>query len=232
MLADLGGKPLIQHVWESAKRAKLLQRVLIACDDAEVFRCASRFGADVVMTNESHNSGSDRVAEAVVNLDCEVVLNIQGDEPFVHAQTIDDLAYAMASDASVFVGTIVKPLSTNEAADDPNVVKCVVDSRGDAIYFSRAAIPHIRDSKAADSIVRYKHVGMYAYRKQFLLEFASWPTSALELAEQLEQLRVLDRGYRIRTVVSHRESLAIDTPLDLQKARLRFGEKNADSFAQ
>ena len=217
VLAKLGPKPMIQWVWEKAKSAKALDQVLIACDHGDVFNIAKGFGASVVMTDPGHPSGSDRIAEAVQNIDCDVIVNIQGDEPFIDPKTIDRLAFALQQDAVVSMGTVVKCITSDEEFLNPNVVKCVVDDNGFALYFSRAPIPYKRDTKARD-VKRYKHLGLYAYRKEFLLQYKDWPKSALEGYEQLEQLRVLERGYKIKTVVTDDESIAIDTPEDLQKA--------------
>ncbi len=217
VLAKLGPKPMIQWVWEKAKAARSLDDVLIACDHADVHRAAKAFGANVVMTDPRHPSGSDRIAEAVKDVDCDIIVNIQGDEPFIDPKTIDALAGLLQQDPATSMGTVIKAIDSEEDFNNPNVVKCVVDAAGFALYFSRAPIPYKRDVQAG-VIPRYKHLGLYAYRKDFLLQYKDWPKSALEGYEQLEQLRVLERGYRIKTVVTEYESIAIDTPEDLQKA--------------
>jgi 3-deoxy-manno-octulosonate cytidylyltransferase (CMP-KDO synthetase) len=216
VLAILAGKTLIQHVWEKAKACKELDDVLIAADSDTVKSVALSFGAKVVMTKPDHPSGSDRIAEAVTSVDTDVVINIQGDEPFVDPETIDSLARLLKNDAACSMGTVVKEITDDLEFINPNVVKCVIDDKGYALYFSRAPIPYNRDGKS--SIKRYKHLGLYAYRKDFLLKYTTWPKGALESIEQLEQLRVLEQGYRIKTVVTTYESIAVDIPADLTKA--------------
>lgn len=217
VLANIGGKPMIQWVWEKAKKAKKLGDVLIACDHPSVFAAAKKFGANAVMTDPKHPSGSDRIAEAVGRVPCDIIVNIQGDEPFIDPATINDLASLLQGDGDVHMGTVIKPIVSDEEFVNPNVVKCVVDEAGFALYFSRSPIPYLRD-KTSKKPSRYKHLGLYAYRKDFLLQYKDWPRSSLEAVEQLEQLRVLERGYRIKTTVTHDESIAIDTPDDLTKA--------------
>lgn len=218
VLADLQGKPMIQWVWEKASQAKALDEVLIACDNVDVMNAAKGFGAKAVMTDPNHPSGSDRIAQAIKDVACDIIVNIQGDEPFIDPKTIDALARLMQQDASVPMGTVIKPIASDAEFLDPNVVKCVVDEAGFALYFSRAPIPYQRDAQAPQG-KRYKHLGLYAYRKEFLMQYKDWPKSALESVEQLEQLRVLEKGCRIKTVPTEYESIAIDMPGDLAKAK-------------
>jgi 3-deoxy-manno-octulosonate cytidylyltransferase (CMP-KDO synthetase) len=210
VLANIAGKPLIRHVWEKAVLCKELDEVLIACDHQEVFKAAQDFKARVVMTDPRHPSGSDRIAEAVKDLNVDIVVNIQGDEPFVDPRTIDALAVLLKNDTNILMGTVIRPIADKADLQDPNVVKCVVDLEGYALYFSRAPIPG------------FKHLGLYAYRKDFLMEFTHWPKGKLESIEQLEQLRALERGVKIKTTVSTYESIAVDVPQDLQKAQAWF----------
>lgn len=214
VLANLGGKPVIQHVWEKARQCVQLDDVLIACDHPDVLKAAAGFGAKAVMTDPDHASGSDRIAEVIRDVACDVVVNIQGDEPFIEPRTIDALAALLKNDAELLMGTVIKEIANDEEFVDPNVVKCVVDAQGYALYFSRSPIPYNRGGQ----VKRYKHLGLYAYRKDFLLQYTQWPKSPLENAEQLEQLRVLEQGQRIKTIVTEYGSLAIDTPQDLKKA--------------
>lgn len=207
ILADISGKPLVQHVWEKAIQCKELDEVLIACDHEDVLKAAQHFNARVVMTDPNHPSGSDRIAEAIKNLDVDIVLNIQGDEPFIDPRTIDALAVLLKQDATILMGTVIKPIINRTDLINPHVVKCVVDCDGYALYFSRAPIPG-----------SFKHLGLYAYQKKFLLEFKNWPKGTLESIEQLEQLRALERGIKIKTTKTTHESMAVDTPQDLQKA--------------
>ena len=200
VLALIGDKPMIQWVWEKAKQAIRLDEVLIACDHLDVFKAAKAFGANAVMTDPKHPSGSDRIAEAVEDIECDIIVNIQGDEPFIDPKTIDALAQLMQQDPLTPMGTVIKVITGQGEFGDPNVVKCVVDTAGFALYFSRAPIPYRRDPQATD-IKRYKHLGLYAYRKDFLMQYKDWSKSTLESIEKLEQLRVLEKGYRIKKQV-------------------------------
>ncbi len=224
VVANISGKPMIEHVYTRAKQCRHLDDVLIACDHDYVFKLAKNFGAKVVMTDPNHPSGSDRIAEAVKDLDVEIVVNIQGDEPFIDPETIDSLALMLKEDPQCLMGTVIKEIANKEDFQDSNVVKCVVDSQGYALYFSRAPIPYNRNVIRPSGLKQYKHLGVYAYRKDFLLQYKSWPKSILETTEQLEQLRVLEKGHRIRTVVTTMESVAVDTPEDLKKAEQWFAQ--------
>jgi len=219
VLANIDGKPLIRHVWEKATRCHELDEVLIACDHEDVFKAAHSFKAQVVMTDPNHPSGSDRIAEAIKYLKVDIVVNIQGDEPFIDPLTIDALAVLLKQDAKILMGTVIKPITDEADFLNPNVVKCVVDAQGYALYFSRSPIPYHRSKNASLEIKNYKHLGLYAYRKDFLMEFKDWPKGTLESAEELEQLRALEHGVKIKTTVTKYESIAVDIPQDLQKAQ-------------
>lgn len=221
VLAKIDGKPLIQHVWEKAGLCKELDDVLIACDHQEIFKTAQNFKARVVMTGSHHVSGSDRIAEVIENLDVDIVVNIQGDEPFIDPRTIDALAVLLKQDEKALMGTVIKEITNEEDFGNPNVVKCVVDKQGYALYFSRSPIPYHR-SHALGKIKHYKHLGLYAYRKDFLMQYKSWPKGILESAEELEQLRVLEQGFKIKTTLTDYESIAVDTLQDLEKAQAWF----------
>ncbi len=220
VLAKIDGKPLIRHVWEKAVLCRELDEVLIACDHGEVFSAAQDFKARVVMTDPNHPSGSDRIAEAVKGLKVDIVVNIQGDEPFIDSRTIDALAVLLKQDTQTVMGTVIKEIVNEEDFLSPNVVKCVVDDQGYALYFSRSPIPYHRNKHAFDGTKNYKHLGLYAYRKDFLMQYKDWPKGVLESAEELEQLRVLERGVKIKTTITSFESIAVDTPQDLQKAQV------------
>ncbi len=217
VLANLLGKPMIQHVWEGAKKSKLLNDLIIACDDERVRDKAKSFGAKAVLTSPEHKSGSDRIIEAVSSLNFDIVINIQGDEPLVHPSMIDGLAKAMLDDKACVMATVIKPLDDLKEIEDPNVVKAIVDHKGYAIYFSRSVIPYNRDKADVKSIGYYKHLGLYAYRKEFLMNFKNLPASRLEKTEQLEQLRVIQAGYKIKTVETPYNTMAVDTADDLKR---------------
>jgi len=214
VLAKIAGKPMIQHVFERVKKSEKLDDVLIATDSNEVFQAAEGFGANVVMTRSDHPSGTDRIAEAVKDLDVQIVVNIQGDEPLIEHAIIDKLVGALETDRTSVMATVIKVIKDEQELNNPNVVKVVIDKDGHALYFSRSMIPYNRDG---EEIIAYKHLGIYAYRKDFLLQYSDLPKSKLEQSERLEQLRVLEAGYRIKTVVTDLETIGVDTKEDLKK---------------
>lgn len=227
ILVDLNGKPMIQHVWEKTKKAAALDDVLIACDDERVQEACAAFGATVVMTSLDHASGTDRIVEAVKDLDADIVVNVQGDEPLISPDVINALADVLQSDAQCPMATVIKKLENEEDFLNPSVVKVVTDRNGIALYFSRHAIPFNREEKDFSDLVVYKHLGIYAYRKDFLIKFNELPFSSLEQTEKLEQLRVLEAGYKIKTVETDFETIGVDTPEDLQRVvQLLSEEKN------
>ena len=214
VLADINGKPMIEHVWRRVKEAQNIDEVLIACDDEKVKNAAENFGASVVMTSPDHPSGSDRIAEAVKDSEAEIILNVQGDEPLIDPKLIDELTLALQGDDSSVMATAIKLIDNDEDLENPNVVKAVVDKHGHALYFSRSTIPYDRDGERCEA---YKHLGIYAYRREFLLEYVKMPQSVLEKTERLEQLRVLENGFKIKTIVTDMETIGVDTPEDLEK---------------
>ncbi len=216
VLLDILGKPMLQHVWERAKKSRLLDELLIACDDERVLAAARKFGAKAVMTSVDHASGTDRIAEAMKGRPADIIINIQGDEPLIAPSVIDALAKALLKDEHCPMATVIKPVAFSEELENPNVVKVVVDARGYALYFSRSLVPFPRAKVSAD-FKFYKHLGIYAYRKDFLMKFKKLPASALEKAERLEQLRVLEAGFHIRTVETDMDTIGVDTAEDLKK---------------
>ena len=218
VLADLLGKPVLQHVWERAKQSKFLDDLIIACDHPSIEKKAKEFGAKVVVTSKDHLSGSDRITEVVASLDVHAVVNIQGDEPLIHHSMIDDLARALTLDNTCPMATLIKRISNKEELKNPNVVKVVIDKDKFALYFSRSPIPYNRDKVDFKEAGYYKHLGLYAYTRDFLFTFKSLKKSRLERVEQLEQLRVLEAGYKIKTVETLRETVGVDTPEDLELA--------------
>lgn len=219
-LALLNGKPVIQHVYEQA--AKVLDAVYVATDDERIYNKVLAFGGKAVMTSTEHHSGTDRIEEALekVGGDFDVVVNIQGDEPFIAQSQIETLCQCFV-DKATQIATLGKPFECIEAAESPNSPKIVVDNRGYALYFSRSIIPFVRGTERQDWLSKYpflKHLGIYAYRTNVLKEITKLPQSSLELAESLEQLRWLQNGYRIKVGLTDVETVGIDTPDDLQRA--------------
>ena len=211
-LASETGKPLIQHVYEAAAGARRVDAVLVATDDDRICRAVEGFGGRAVMTQPDHPCGTNRVAEAAKAFpDARVVINLQGDEPELDASLLDGLVAEMDRDASVEAATLAGPLAPGEAAD-PNSVKVVLASGGDALYFSRAPIPWARDGEADRRSPMLKHFGIYAYRAAALQDFARMPQTPLELTERLEQLRWLENGRRIRVLVTQQRPCGVDTP--------------------
>lgn len=223
VLADILGKPMLQHVWERAKQAIALDDLIIACDDERVAGVASGFGAKVVMTAKGHASGTDRICEVINPLDVKIVINIQADEPLVHPAMIDALAGALMDDPEVFMASIMKKIEHPEEANDPDVVKVVADKDNFALYFSRAAIPHLARNSQVKVPLFYKHIGLYGYTKDFLFIYRNLPVSSLEKTECLEQLRVLEEGFRIKMIETKFETIGVDTPEDLEKVRQYMG---------
>lgn len=214
MLRMIQGKPLIQWTYENAAKIKLLDEVLVACDDAEIERAVLAFGGKVILTAKNHNSGTSRLTEVAARVNADLFINIQGDEPLVDHAGVEALAKAMLAAPEVLVGTIAVR-SMNEADfRDPNVVKAVADQAGNALYFSRSPIPYDREGKFAGFL---KHLGVYAYRRRFLAEiWKSLRPSALEEQEKLEQLRFLDNGIAVKLVIAERDSKGVDTEEDLR----------------
>ncbi|MDD5347506.1 MAG: 3-deoxy-manno-octulosonate cytidylyltransferase [Candidatus Omnitrophica bacterium] len=218
VLADILGKPMIQWVWERSRQCRLLDEVIIACDDERVADAARSFGAEVVMTAKGHASGTDRIAEVVNPMDVKVVVNIQGDEPLVHPTMIDNVVLAILGDSSIGVATIIRKIEDPADIDDPHVVKAVKDTNGFALYFSRAPIPFLAQSSEVKNPVYYKHIGLYGYSKDFLFTYKNIKPSALERIERLEQLRILENGYKIKVIETTHDTIGVDTPEDLAKA--------------
>jgi 3-deoxy-manno-octulosonate cytidylyltransferase (CMP-KDO synthetase) len=219
VLADILGKPMVQHVWEHARQALLLEDLIIACDDERVANVAKEFGAKVVLTAKGHVSGTDRICEIVNAIDVRVVINIQGDEPLIHPVMIDSVAQTLLEDKSISMATLMTKIKDPDDIADPNVVKVVVDKNNFAMYFSRAPIPHRAENSEVESPVYYKHIGLYGYTKDFLFTYKNIPISNLERLERLEQLRVLEEGYRIKVIETKYDTIGVDTPEDLERLK-------------
>lgn len=221
-LIELAGKPMIQWVVENARKASSLTEVFVATDDSRIFQKAKAIGCQAFMTPSELPSGTDRIAFVAKEIDADIVVNIQGDEPFIHPEDIDRVVRLLEEDSTPSVGTLVKRIHTEEEWESPNTAKVVVDENGFALYFSRSPIPFFRNGKeknAFSEYVLYKHVGIYSYRKDFLLQFAQWPPTPLEQIEKLEQLRVLQKGYRIKTAETPFDPICVDTPEDVVRVR-------------
>jgi 3-deoxy-manno-octulosonate cytidylyltransferase (CMP-KDO synthetase) len=217
-LATLAGKPIIQHVYERSVQARYLTDVIIATDDERIYDAGRSFGARVKMTRSDHASGTDRVAEAASSDMASIVVNIQGDEPLIDPAAIDAAVLALIDNPDVPMATLKKRIENDDEIPNPNVVKVVTDREGNALYFSRWPLPFDR----GESAVRYKHIGLYVYRRDFLLGYSQLPVGPLEQAERLEQLRALENGYRIRVMETEYESLGVDTPEDLDTVARLF----------
>ena len=220
-LALLGGRPMIQHVYEKAQSCSTLEEVIVATDDERIQACVEGFGGKVMMTSRLHPSGTDRVAEVAATLpNTDVVINIQGDEPFVQVEQLEQLC-ALFADPSVQIATLAHPLTEEEPIHDPNVVKVVFSGDKRALYFSRSPIPYLRDVTVGhwhEHAQHFQHLGLYAYRRSVLAELTELLPSSLEQAESLEQLRWLQAGYGIYLDVTSHKSIGIDTREDLRRA--------------
>ncbi|MBP6671504.1 MAG: 3-deoxy-manno-octulosonate cytidylyltransferase [Bacteroidetes bacterium] len=220
-LVDICGKTMVQRVYEQAMKSSLLTNVVVATDDSRIETAVRQFGGNVQMTPEDIQSGSDRIALVAKDLQADIVVNIQGDEPLIDPLLIDQTIRALMEDKSAVVATAVKQTSSHQDIFNPNVVKVVLDKDQYALYFSRSPIPHVRDAKRDEEwfagTVFYKHFGIYVYRADFLQHYTTLKPSPLETAEKLEQLRILENGYRIKCVITEYESQPVDTPEDLNK---------------
>jgi 3-deoxy-manno-octulosonate cytidylyltransferase (CMP-KDO synthetase) len=217
-LIEIEGVPMVVRVWRQAARARALSRVLVATDDERIARAVAAAGGEAMMTSPAHQSGTDRIAEIAAKVPAGIYLNVQGDLPFIDPDDLDALAAPMGADDDIAMATLATPILDAGEWHNPNVVKVVCDGRGDALYFSRAPIPWPREGAAPPAAAR-RHIGVYAYRRDFLLRFAQLEPGVLEALEKLEQLRALERGFRIRVVASVAPSLEVDTAKDLTRAR-------------
>jgi 3-deoxy-manno-octulosonate cytidylyltransferase (CMP-KDO synthetase) len=226
-LAKIGGKPLIQHTYESASKSKLIKKIIIAVDDKKVEKVCRGFCTEVVLTAKEFETGSDRIAH-VLNIieEAKIIVNIQGDEPFISGKMIDQAIEPLLFDKNVNVATLVKRIENVRELKSPDVVKVVFDYNNYAMYFSRSVIPFARDAAtkeiAIEQIEYYKHIGLYVYRRESLLKFTNMNRTDLEKAEKLEQLRMLENGFKIKVVVTDIESIGVDTPRDLKRARAYY----------
>ena len=229
-LADICGMPMIQHTYNSAKKSKLLDKVVIAVDDEKIFKVVKSFGAEAYMTPKECASGSDRIALVSEQIpDATIIVNIQGDEPFIKGKMIDEAIEPLLFDKKVHLSTLAKRITNVEEMKSPSVVKVVFDYKNFAMYFSRSPIPFARDARTNLARIQvaeiYKHIGLYVYRKEVLQKFTTLRQTDLEQIEKLEQLRFLEHGYKMKIVLTEYDTFSVDTPKDLELAR-RFYEKH------
>jgi 3-deoxy-manno-octulosonate cytidylyltransferase (CMP-KDO synthetase) len=225
-LAVLHGKPIIQHVSERVSSAHLIDSVYIATDDQRIFDAVSDFGGKAVMTSSEHRCGTDRIAEVASDMECDIIVNVQGDEPFIRPEMVDDTVILLRDDRRASMSTLAVKISSREDILSPHVVKVVMDEEGYALYFSRAPVPYYRDdwedlnsiSLKHEQIVMFKHIGIYGFRKEVLMKFTSMQKSRLEEIEKLEQLRALSSGLKIKVKETQHDTFGIDTIDDLRKA--------------
>ena len=225
-LADIDGRTMIEHVYRRASAATRISAVLVATDDRRIADAVTAFGGEARMTASNHRSGLDRVAEVAHELDCALVVNVQGDEPLIEPSDIDRVLQPFDDDETLLMSTLRTPLRHPADLANPDVVKIVVNRRGDALYFSRAQIPYPRSCATSATLegdrppaTTYKHLGLYAYRRTFAIQAAGLAPTPLELAESLEQLRVLEHGFRIHSVETEHDSIGVDSPADLERVR-------------
>ncbi len=222
-LVPLCGKPMVQHVWQRVRRASRVSRVLVATDDERVRRAVEDFGGEALMTRADHRSGTERVAEVAAlalgaaGSEAEMLVNVQGDEPLIEPAAVDAAVEVLLEDASAQVATLAVPIAAPADVMDPNVVKVVLDFDGNALYFSRAPIPWVRGDGERVHSHHLKHIGLYVFRREALLEFATFPQGELEKLEQLEQLRWLENGYKIRVAETTYDSISVDVPEDVPR---------------
>jgi 3-deoxy-manno-octulosonate cytidylyltransferase (CMP-KDO synthetase) len=216
-LASINGKPMIQHVIERVRQAERVSRVVVATDDAKIQKAVADFGGESVMTRSDHRTGTDRVAEVAAHVPAKIYVNVQGDEPLVDPATIDALVSAMLEEESMQIATPCSAIHTPADIMDPNIVKVVRNFDGDALYFSRAPIPWVRDRAEKVAAQHWKHLGLYAHRRDALLDFPTLPPGDLERLEQLEQLRWLENDYRIRVIETEYDAVSVDVPADVAR---------------
>jgi len=223
-LADIGGKPMIQHTYESALKSKLLNKIIVAVDDLKVAEVVRNFGGEAMITPKEISTGSDRIAYITKTLPkAKIIVNIQGDEPFIEGEMIDQAIEPMIFDRTVYVTTLAKRINSIDELKSSAVVKVVFDYNNYAMYFSRSSIPFVRDAKSNLERLQigeiYKHIGLYVFKRDALLKFTTLEITDLERTEKLEQLRMLENGMKIKIVVTEHESFSVDTPDDLKRIR-------------
>jgi 3-deoxy-manno-octulosonate cytidylyltransferase (CMP-KDO synthetase) len=223
-LADIGGRPMIEHVYRRTAAARSIASVIVATDDERIHRAVLAFGGESRMTSAAHQSGTDRIAEVAAGLDCDVVVNVQGDEPLIDPAMIDEAVAPFETDPALLMSTLRRRIEGTADTLNPHVTKVVVDAQDFALYFSRAPIPFARPG--CPPAPAWRHVGLYVYRRACLLRLAALPPTALERSEALEQLRALEHGIRIKAVETEFDSIGVDTPEDLERVRAIYAEQS------
>ena len=218
---------MIEHVYTRVQQASSVSRVVVATDDERIVSAVEAFGGEAMLTRREHRCGTERVGEVAAHVPAEIYVNVQGDEPLIDPAAIDAAVEAMAEDPAVTVATLQTPIRTAAEIMDPNVVKVVVEFQGDALYFSRAPIPWVRDDAVPHAARHLKHIGLYVYRRDALLDYPTLPPGELERLEQLEQLRWLENGYRIRVVETEYDAVSVDVPADVERVEKILGERAA-----
>lgn len=225
-LAQIHGMPMIERVYRNVEKSKLINEVWVAADDERIHQAVTSFGGNCIMTSQTHQTGTDRLAEAVNKLTADLIINVQGDEPLIQGVMLDELVQPFMSDPSLDIATFKTKITHVEDVLDSNIVKVITDASGNAIYFSRSPIPYNRDNREIDY---YKHIGVYAYKSDFLKKYVDMPQSSLELAESLEQLRALENGTTIKVIETNCELISVDTPEDLNRVNQYLAsEKDID----
>lgn len=233
MLAMISGKTLIQRTYENALRCPIFDKLAIATDHPLIYEHAASFGAPAIMTSSACSTGSDRLAEALRNhkqfIDASIIIGIQGDEPCVNPEVFQQIADLLIQDPTAVMSTAITRIKSKEDAHNSSIVKCVIDNQKNALYFSRALIPAGHTLKYSAETTYYRHIGIYGYRRDFLLKYSELPQTPLQIAENLEQLKVLEHGYRIRTAIVDELSIGVDNPEDIQKVEQWLCKQNSSS---
>jgi 3-deoxy-manno-octulosonate cytidylyltransferase (CMP-KDO synthetase) len=226
-LAPIVGRPMIQHVVERTRQADRVSRVIVATDDERIKKAVEEFGGEAVLTRRDHPNGTDRIAEVAAHFEADIYVNIQGDEPLIDPGTIDAIVTEMVDDESIQIATPCTVITQRREIMDPNIVKVVRDFDGNGLYFSRAPVPWVRDERATVAAKHWKHIGLYGYRRDVLLEYPTLPPGELERIEQLEQLRWLENGFRIRMLETEYDAISVDVPADVTRVEKILQERAA-----
>jgi 3-deoxy-manno-octulosonate cytidylyltransferase (CMP-KDO synthetase) len=224
-LVTLGGKPMVQHVYERAKRAQTVHKVLVATDDQRILEAVQGFGGEARMTRSDHRTGTERIAEVAAHEEGDIFINVQGDEPLIDPVSIDTAVAALLEEPPAQIATVATPIRHANDIMDPNVVKTVLDFDENALYFSRAPVPWVRDTQQKIHVKYWKHLGLYAFQRNALLEYPTLPQGELEKIEQLEQLRWLENGWRIRVAEVIRDAVSVDVPEDISRVEKLLKEE-------